>query len=137
LYDDPDEYYQYFNRRGKCFACASGYNYIYWADPDDPDLDYDRQNTCEKIVCGEVGFVPGEGECDDGNSDPEDGCDECQILENYSCDEATKSICDLCGNQKRSGGELCDDGDSEDGVGCKADCSGPLDGWSCSEGSDS
>jgi hypothetical protein len=32
-------------------------------------------------------------------------------------------------------GEGCDDNDSTDGKGCKADCSGPLDGWSCTGGS--
>jgi len=33
-------------------------------------------------------------------------------------------------------GEVCDDYDKNDGLGCKSDCSGSLPGWECSGGSE-
>ena len=39
----------------------------------------------------------------------------------------------MCGDKIRViGKEGCDDGDLNDGFGCKDDCSGPLPGWNCS-----
>lgn len=63
-------------KRGKCLACVLGYKYLSWAD-DDLALDLTKQYTCEKYVCGENGFIPGEGECDVKDSISKIGCTDC------------------------------------------------------------
>lgn len=60
-------------------------------------------------VCGD-GVAQSPERCDDGNTNPGDGCDEnCQIET-------------LCGNGAMDPGEECDDGNTSPGDGCDAEC---------------
>ena len=69
-------------------------------------------------------------ECDDGNLDPGDGCDENCAIETATFWECTNvpetlSECNLiCGNGKleASNTELCDDDNNEDLDGCDSTC---------------
>lgn len=46
-----------------------------------------------------------------------------------------KTFCtSICGDGKNVLGEVCDDGNT-DGIGCKADCTGPAIGYGCTGGS--
>ena len=77
------------------FAGGANAGYVLTAIPD--------------IVCGDEA-VEGDEQCDDGNVDPGDGCDEaCQF-------EAA------CGNGNLEEPELCDDGNLDNGDGCDALC---------------
>ncbi len=94
---------------------------------------------CSTQKCGD-GFVgPGEA-CDDGNTDPDDGCtDRCQrpgcgdgiVQSDEECDDSGISPnCDpdctfaICGDNTLNGmaGEQCDDGNTSPGDGCHGDC---------------
>ena len=59
-------------------------------------------------VCGD-GTVEGLEQCDDGNTNPGDGCDE-------NC------IAEVCGNGVLQSGEECDDGNTNPGDGCDENC---------------
>jgi cysteine-rich repeat protein len=56
--------------------------------------------------CGNGTVDPGE-ECDDGNTNPFDGC---------------TNVCTICGNGTVTAPEACDDGNLIDGDGCNSDC---------------
>ncbi|MCA9576289.1 MAG: DUF4215 domain-containing protein [Myxococcales bacterium] len=60
------------------------------------------------VGCGDGTVDLGES-CDDANSDPHDGCDQCRWTS-------------LCGNGRREGAETCDDGNRVNGDGCRASC---------------
>ena len=63
-------------------------------------------------VCGD-GKKASSEECDDNNTDPNDGCSPtCMIEANGHCQHPNNnpSICDICGNGKRKPPETCDDG---------------------------
>ncbi len=61
-----------------------------------------------EAVCGNDVVESGE-ECDDGNTNNGDGCnDKCQF--------------EKCGDGVLNEGEECDDGNNDDGDGCSADC---------------
>ena len=64
-----------------------------------------------------------------------DGCSSiCQVETGWNC-TGTPSVCTIkCGDGIKVSTEACDDGNATDGLGCKADCSGPLDGISCTGG---
>lgn len=62
-------------------------------------------------VCGNDRIETGE-ECDDGNLEPGDGCDEECMAE--------------CGDGVTNGDEECDDGNRESGDGCDANCRSEL-----------
>ena len=62
-------------------------------------------------VCGDGTFEPATEACDDGNVDPNDGCDASCMFE--------------CGNGTIEGAETCDDGNRDFGDGC--------DGWCATE----
>jgi len=40
----------------------------------------------------------------------------------------------ICGDGLVVAGEVCDDGNNSDGLGCLADCSGSIDGFACTGG---
>ena len=61
--------------------------------------------TCTS--CGNGTVEPGE-ECDDGNTDNDDGCDSACKLE--------------CGNGTKAGSEQCDDGNKANNDGCSSSC---------------
>jgi cysteine-rich repeat protein len=64
--------------------------------------------TSSSIVggCGN-GMVDGNEECDDGNSDPNDGC---------------TNSCTICGNENVTAPETCDDGNTQVDDNCPEDC---------------
>ena len=94
--------------------------------------------------CGD-GVVEGQEECDDGNTNTDDGCSDVCIIEfcgdgithvglSEACDggdqnsdsepDACRTNCSLagCGDGVTDGGEDCDDGNSVDEDGCSALC---------------
>lgn len=67
-------------------------------------------------------------ECDDNNTDPTDGCHDCQKLAGYTC-VLEPSQCYQCPNGKLEGPETCDDNNTLSGDGC-FNCTIEL-GYSC------
>ena len=68
-------------------------------------------------------------ECDDGNYETEDGCnDDCTITEEWACEGeyGELSYClPICGNgnvQTLDFGEECDDANTSSGDGCSSEC---------------
>lgn len=78
-------------------------------------------SDCEGF-CGD-GIVNGDEECDDGNTEPGDGCSsECTIEPGWEC-EGEPSVCiPICGNGIIAGDQECDDGNTESGDGCSEEC---------------
>ncbi len=87
--------------------------------------------------CGD-GEVVGREACDDGNRDPNDGCNSvCQREAGWLCSAGNQTICAaLCGDGVRVGAEAraggCDDGETENGDGCSSSCTVEP-GWSCTD----
>ena len=66
----------------------------------------------EPAVCGDGVLAPAEA-CDDGNTDPGDGCRaDCTV--------------ELCGDGILDPAEACDDANADPGDGCRADCTAEL-----------
>lgn len=89
--------------------------------------------TMVSAGCGDGKKVEAE-ECDDGNKENGDGCNQaCQIELDYECPvENTPCVSTVvCGNGILSSVETCDDGNTADGDGCSADCSTVEPGWQC------
>jgi len=65
-----------------------------------------------------------------------DGCSStCFKEDGFECVGASDSVCDeICGDARKVGLEACDDGNLNGLTACKADCSGPVSGWSCTGG---
>ncbi|MCA9560981.1 MAG: DUF4215 domain-containing protein, partial [Myxococcales bacterium] len=108
------------------FVCDAGL----FCHPDD--------EICAPVMCGD-GFVGGEEMCDDGNQDPNDGCDACAIVaipEGSACDEDSDvflceegtfchpddAVCApiVCGDGLVAGTEECDDENDAANDGCDA-----------------
>lgn len=84
-------------------------------------------------TCGNGVVEEGES-CDDGNTEPNDGCTPiCQRQADYKCETpGKKCVYDVrCGDGVLATVEACDDGNSEDGDGCSADCKTVEKGWQC------
>ncbi|MBU0766523.1 hypothetical protein KKF55_01920 [Patescibacteria group bacterium] len=63
--------------------------------------------------------------CDDGNTDPNDGCSAiCEIENGWSCNGEPSICAEGCGNGRLdiNLGEGCDDGNTRSGDGCAASC---------------
>lgn len=83
--------------RGECTSCLPNYGI------------QDGVN-CFLSLC-QNGVIDGTEECDDGNSLSNDGCDSgCFIEPGYTCDGGNPTLCWKCGDHKRNGPEICDDG---------------------------
>jgi fibro-slime domain-containing protein len=86
------------------------------------------------VVCGDgILNVPEGEQCDDGNTDPADGCGStCLLDEGWICPEPNKPCVNttVCGDGTISGAEKCDDNNTNSGDGCSADCK-IEDGWTC------
>jgi len=81
-------------------------------------------------LCGDGNVDIGEG-CDDGNDSPmQDGCVSCVVQSNYTC-TGSPSVCQKCGNARKEGTEVCDDGNTSGGDGCNATCTATESGWRC------
>ncbi|MDC0748899.1 SBBP repeat-containing protein [Polyangium mundeleinium] len=76
-------------------------------------------------VCGN-GIVEEEA-CDDGNSTPGDGCNECIVEEGWECGAPCTPI---CGDGLVKGAESCDDGNKNSGDGCGDTCATEA-GYEC------
>jgi uncharacterized protein (TIGR03382 family) len=73
-------------------------------------------------------------QCDDGNSEPGDGCSErCAIEDGWLCELPGEAcVRPRCGDGKVEGAETCDDGDTGGGDGCSEACKREP-GWVCKE----
>gem|GEM_PF-4985751 len=82
--------------------------------------------------CGN-GIIEGQEQCDDGNSENNDGCSsECKVDEGWQC-KGEPSHCvklNKCGNGIIEDQEQCDDGNSENNDGCSSECK-VDEGWQC------
>lgn len=77
--------------------------------------------SCE-AECGD-GLVHNAESCDDGNTDPEDGCSEnCQQEFGWTCTGEPSVCVRNCGDGTIDLGETCDDGNSAGGDGCSDSC---------------
>jgi fibro-slime domain-containing protein len=89
--------------------------------------------TSPGSCCGN-GYIDSGEECDDGNSDPGDGCSAaCRLETDWICPVAGEACTYtvVCGDGHISGNEVCDDHNILDGDGCSADCAQVEDGWIC------
>ena len=86
----------------------------------DVGSDADADADISGPVCGNDELEEGE-ECDDGNSESDDGCSPTCTFEAIS----------VCGNGELEEGEECDDGNSELSDGCSPTCAQET-GWICS-----
>ncbi len=81
-----------------------------------------RPNTCfADPKCGDGILHSPLGEfCDDGNNNPSDGCNACNVTPGYNCFGLAPSVCvqEICGDGTRTPGEDCDDGNPSNGDGC-------------------
>lgn len=80
-------------------------------------------------------MVTASEECDDAGTADGDGCSStCTVETGYVC-SGTLSVCVTdCGDGLRVGDENCDDGVASGTAGCLADCSGAVDGYTCTGG---
>jgi MYXO-CTERM domain-containing protein len=97
------------------------------------DEDLDLCNLCGDAI---ISSALGE-ECDDGNTDENDGCDaDCLVERGWDCsavdEETGASLCGVvCGDGVWvEGYEECDDGNNDDFDGCDGDCV-VEEGWDC------
>lgn len=74
------------------------------------------------LLCGDGVVSIGE-ECDDSNTDDEDGCSSiCEVEYDYSCVGAPSTCTLICGNGQIGNTQACDDGDVISGDGCSTAC---------------
>ncbi len=87
----------------------------------------------EETGCGDGAIQPGEV-CDDGNSDPADGCAaNCKSVDGgFACPTPGEPCVStvVCGNGVITGNETCDDGNDDADDGCSSQCQ-LEDGWIC------
>jgi len=82
--------------------------------------------------CGD-GVLQETEACDDGNTEPDDGCAaNCQMIEDgFRCPTAGVGCVPIvCGDAQIDPPETCDDGNDDGEDGCSASCE-REDGWSC------
>ncbi|MDA3863032.1 MAG: DUF4215 domain-containing protein, partial [Deltaproteobacteria bacterium] len=98
------------------------------------------ENNCQTIsdascssICGNGQVEPGE-DCDDSNSDPDDGCASCSISTGWYCSGEPSNCMTNCGDSIQAGAEICDNTDlngrdctyygysAPAGLGCNASC---------------
>ena len=118
-------------RRGLGVACTAN------AQCESNVCDQLESNTCEMAnVCGNGQVDVGES-CDDGATVAGDGCSPgCKRENGQTCTsdaQCQSGVCDLlgsntcepantCGNGKREGSEICDDGNTNNGDACSSMC---------------
>lgn len=74
--------------------------------------------------------------CDDGDTANLDGCNQnCFVESGWTCTGSPSVCVPVCGDGLKVFGEICDDGNLINDVGCLADCSGTAPGYLCSGGS--
>lgn len=84
--------------------------------------------------CGN-GVLEASEECDDGNTDPGDGCaGSCQVENGWACG-GEPSLCEeICGDGVMVGGEACDDGNGDTTDGCPDGVGGTCQPARCGDG---
>ncbi len=95
-------------------------------DPDSTAPDGGQLDTglpdVQVLGCGNGVIETGET-CDDGNTDPDDGCDaSCQEEAGWSCTGEPSSCDTVCGDGLVVGLEACDDSNTVSGDGCNDAC---------------
>ncbi|MEM9192756.1 MAG: DUF4215 domain-containing protein [Myxococcota bacterium] len=88
--------------------------------------------TITVVSCGDSLLGAGE-DCDDGNTNNDDGCSSsCEVEANFACVEAGTPCIQIvtCGNARIEGDETCDDRNTTSGDGCSASCELEA-GWEC------
>ena len=83
-------------------------------------------------ACGD-GVLSDPEECDDGDTDPGDGCDaDCMTEPDYVCVVPGMDCVRIveCGNARIEGSETCDDRNTTPGDGCDDECQ-LEEGWTC------
>ncbi|CAD8103311.1 unnamed protein product [Paramecium primaurelia] len=124
---------------GKCVQCQEKFilskskekcESVQSCEPQDGLYYENNSNSCVNL-CGD-GIVAGNEECDDSNTIPYDGCNECKFQCNQQCILCEKGICliescqlgailinnSCCGDTILNGDEECDDGNQIDFDGC-------------------
>ena len=141
----------------ECFLCGSGVLDGTEECDDGGNVDHDGCSSDCKIEayyqcsgtnpsacfkCGNGRFEGLVEQCDDGNRDGGDGCSSMCVIEpkwdcysvnatfNGTSTMTNHSICQLCGNGKLEGTEICDDGNLFNGDGCSEGCEIES-GWNC------
>ncbi len=111
--DEDCVHYDFGNNRWNDFGCITGEIAQYACE-------------IEPTPCGNGVINAGEG-CDDGNFDPNDGCDNsCNVLPGFNCNGRPSSCVQEgppnCGNGFLNGDEDCDDANDVEGDGCSQQC---------------
>ena len=142
--------------------CGDGLDYGKYACDDGNTAEYDGCNTdCEILegwycyggtktspdtcdeICGDgINYGSFDNECDDGNTDDNDGCSsDCTVESGYECSngdrgyEFSDSCNEICGDGIRITSTIeCDDGNTADGDGCDSSCYIEI-GFTCYDGS--
>ena len=77
------------------------------------------------------GVLQGSESCDDGDTDPNDGCSAtCTVEGGWTCTGEPSVCTENCGNGALDAGETCDDGDAASGDGCSDACT-VENGYTC------
>ena len=91
--------------------------------------------TIDTSKCGDGTLDQDKSEqCDDGNKNSGDGCNElCQLEANWKCPNPGKPCEDQrkCGNGVLTSDEACDDNNTDSGDGCSSDCKTVEPGYQC------
>jgi cysteine-rich repeat protein len=104
----------------------------------DPPCDCDNTECVVVTTCGD-GIVGGDEQCDD-QIDGTGACHDvnCTWNANWICPDGISdySTCvedagNICGDSVRTNAEACDDGNTDDGDGCNADCSATEGLYNC------
>ncbi|MBS3147914.1 DUF4215 domain-containing protein [Candidatus Woesearchaeota archaeon] len=84
-------------------------------------------------LCGDGTFEGFTEQCDDGNTDSEDGCaSACDEVESgYLCTTSGQACEPVCGDGLVKGAEACDDNNEASSDGCSASCGEIESGYTC------
>ena len=79
-------------------------------------------NVVDGLACGDS-FIAGAETCDDGNTDPGDGCSSiCQEEVGWDCTGQPSTCTPVCGDNVVVADEVCDDGNTDETDGCTSEC---------------
>ena len=120
----------------RCWSCFGSTNYHCFSC-DQTLYDHHLKGTTCPEFCGDSKYL-GELECDDGNTDDDDGCSKyCHWEAGFACVQGTpttRTTCaEICGDGRRIK-DPCDDGNTVNGDGCDSACQIET-GWTCHHGS--
>ena len=87
------------------------------------------QTTPTPLVCGD-GVLTSPENCDDGNTQKNDGCSQFCNIETLACGDRLRQMNAFRYPENTPYDEKCDDGNNDDGDGCSATCTVEPN-WSC------